>query len=343
MILGIVPHFITCNTFIGRTYAKVLHGFIADCYKSNTTNTTTNNTTTTTSSTAASEAMLNTKKMKLNEQEPLYIIELGTGSGKFSYFMLKALKEMQSNCLFPYQKIIYIMTDFTEQNFNFWSNHPSLKPYFESGNLDAAIFDAVKDTEIKCWKSGKILNFTPNSASSSAANNNNPLIVVANYLFDTLCHDIFQIHQGVLKEGLISVGSKQNEDSDTLNPDIINRLDNLYEYKEIQEPMKYYKNVEGFDGLYSSDCANTKTNEGTENEYDVNINSILQWYKTHYKNEPEGASVLIPIGALKCLKKLCHISNNRLVVLSGDKGNNNTEQFIGLSDPHIAVVRLYNI
>ena len=31
------------------------------------------------------------KKIPLDLNEPLYIIELGTGSGKFSFYMLKAL------------------------------------------------------------------------------------------------------------------------------------------------------------------------------------------------------------------------------------------------------------
>lgn len=34
--------------------------------------------------------------MALDPTEPLYIIELGTGSGKFSFFMLKALLEMKA-------------------------------------------------------------------------------------------------------------------------------------------------------------------------------------------------------------------------------------------------------
>lgn len=33
--------------------------------------------------------------LKLDRTEPLYIIELGAGSGKFSFFMLKALLEMK--------------------------------------------------------------------------------------------------------------------------------------------------------------------------------------------------------------------------------------------------------
>ena len=74
---GIVPHFITCNAFIGRlerrynakilfqlaklgAYAKVLLGFLHDCTCAN-------------------------SKIPLNKTEPLYIIELGAGSGKFSF------------------------------------------------------------------------------------------------------------------------------------------------------------------------------------------------------------------------------------------------------------------
>ena len=117
---GIVPHFITCNSFIGRSYAKVnlflcnwinsvtfafakvLLGFIRDCMKPG-------------------------AKMPLDPNEPLYVIELGAGSGKFSYLMLKALHELREISDFPVDKIIYVMTDFTESNFNFWRDHAALK------------------------------------------------------------------------------------------------------------------------------------------------------------------------------------------------------------------------
>lgn len=35
--------------------------------------------------------------MTLDPTQPFYVIELGTGSGKFSFFMLKALLEMKVN------------------------------------------------------------------------------------------------------------------------------------------------------------------------------------------------------------------------------------------------------
>ena len=55
--------------------------------------------------------------MKASPEEPFYVIELGTGSGKFSFFMLKALMEFETTCSFPLDNICYVMTDFTESNF----------------------------------------------------------------------------------------------------------------------------------------------------------------------------------------------------------------------------------
>lgn len=79
-----------------------------------------------------------------------------------------------------------------------------LAPYVESGQLDFAIFDAVNDTKID-------LHFAKKSISRENPTGN-PICVVANYLFDTLCHDIFQVKEGDLKEGLISVGSSRKEE-----------------------------------------------------------------------------------------------------------------------------------
>ena len=243
--------------------------------------------------------------MKLDTNEPLYIIELGAGSGKFSYFMLKALEEMQAVCDFPLNKLVFVMTDFTEKNFAFWQNHPALKKYFESGQLDAGIFDAVEDKKINLWRSGKVL---------SAGSCKNPIVVVANYLFDTLYHDIFQIDGGVLKEGLISVGSKQSVEPDPLDPEIIQRLENHYRYVDIDP------------GYYQDE-------EGDEKP----IRRVLKWYHEHFKNNARGASILLPIGALRALRRLSAFSNGRALVISGDKGNNSPDQFTGLMDPHIAV------
>ena len=190
--------------------------------------------------------------------------------------MLKALEEMQDVCDFPFRKIKFVMTDFTEANFKYWQSHPALKRYFESGHLDAGIFNAVTDTTITLWKSGTVL---------SRGSCKNPIIIVANYLFDTLYHDIFQVDGGVLKEGLISVGSKSSHEPDPLHPDIIGRLENLYKYNPT-EPA-YYSNEEGDE---------------------KHMERILNWYLQYFKDSPNGASILIPIGAVESLSPLTAIT-----------------------------------
>lgn len=279
---NIVPHFITSNNFIGKAYAKALLGFIADGLRPNAT-------------------------LPIDPNEPLYIIELGTGSGKFSYYFLNYLLSQQDITDFPLSNIRYVMTDFTEKNFNFWKTHPKLKEFFESGQLDAGIFDAENDTEINLWQGN--IKIKSNLLK-------NPIVIVANYLFDTLYHDLFQIKNGELYEGLISTGSKFSEEPDPLDPEIIGRLDNVYKYVKIDE--NYY---------HDTDSNNEK--------YDEHLNAILKWYLNFFKTQD--ASIIYPIGALRALKKLSKFSNGRMLVLSGDKGNNHTDQFLGLTDPYIAV------
>ena len=171
--------------------------------------------------------------------------------------------------------------------------------------LDAGIFDAVNDHTITL-RSGKVLG--PNSSK-------NPICIVANYLFDTLYHDIFQVEGGVLKEGLVSTGSKRKVEPDPLDPDIIKRLNNLYQYNPISA-----------DSYYTQE-------DGDE----LHLGRILQWYQDCFSDNTNGASIVFPIGALRALRRLSAFSNDRMIVISGDKGNNNPEQFVGLMDPHIAV------
>ena len=369
---GIVPFFITSNRFIGSAYAKIVRGFIKDCLE-NQKKKMCNNT-------------LQKKTLLLNEDEPLYIVELGAGSGKFTYFMLQALVDMEGVLDIPLRNIKYIMTDFTEQNFNFWKNHPNLKDFFDRGLLDCGLFNAVVDDEIKLYFSGKTLK------SGEVAN---PMIIVANYLFDTLCHDVFQISDNTMKEGLISVGSKgkpvfkkvsghhqkkkpslsssvldtegiadsvglsgtreeatsntenttaaandttnptkeiSNEihkketliEPDPLDPDIIKRFANKYKYVPITDYNQYY--------------SHEKDPQHNSKEDEEHLANILRWYHAYFgTNLKTNASILYPIGALRAIRKLSNLTNGRLLIISGDKGNNNPNQFVGLVNPHLAI------
>lgn len=168
---GIVPHFITSNPFIGRAYAKVIFGFLRDC----------------TSSKA---------KLPLDASEPLYIVELGAGSGKFSFYILKAINELSQISIFPAEKILYVMTDFTWNNLKFWNDHEGFRQHIDSGQLDVAIFDAVHDEAIQLQHSDVLIG--RNTLQ-------NPICVIANYLFDTLCHDVFQAFQILIHPNCLDI------------------------------------------------------------------------------------------------------------------------------------------
>lgn len=313
---GIVPHFITCNAFIGRAYAQVLQGYLRDCAK---------------------KARENGPVCSaLDPSEPLYIIELGAGSGKFSFFMLKALEEMRELLDFPFEKIVYVMTDFTKNHFNFWETHPGLHKYIAQGSLDLAIFDAVHDSVIRLSHAGTVL--APGSVK-------NPMCLIANYLFDTLCHDVFQIDGGVLKEGLISVGSKQAQEPDPLDPEIIKRFHNLFKYQPVtpdyyahtHQPAHRPGHAPMGSPPSSSEPLSAGTNGSSDREDSLHLDRILHWYRDYFGRSSTGGSFLFPIGALRALRRLLAFSNDRGLVISGDKGSNQAEQFRGLVDPHIAV------
>lgn len=243
--------------------------------------------------------------IKLDETKPLYIIELGSGQGKFSFHFFNAIMQLDKKSAFPLKNIVYVMTDFTDSNFKAWQSHPSLKQFFESGQLDAAIFNAVEDNSLTLFKSKVVL---------TAGSVDNPVVIVANYLFDTLFHDIFHIENSVLKEGLVSTGSTSDESSDPLNPDIIGRLDNRYLYNDVTPD--YYKNEEGDES---------------------HLEWVLTWYLDHFTKKGSSGTVYVPLGALRALRRLTALSNQQSLILSGDKGNANLDSFGDLFDVDIAV------
>jgi hypothetical protein len=108
---GVVPHFITSNAFIARAYAKLIKAFLDDCLCRSPSSGT----------------------MVVDPDEKIYIFELGTGSGKLSFFILKALQELRDTLPVSLDKIVYVMTDFAEDNIKFWEQHPALQTFIDQG------------------------------------------------------------------------------------------------------------------------------------------------------------------------------------------------------------------
>ncbi len=126
---GIVPSFITTNAFLARQYAHLCLQFIRDF--------------------AAAPGSA------LDADEPIYIVELGSGHGKLGFLFLRQLELLRSE--YPtvrLEQLKYVMTDFTAVNVRYWETHTSLREYVASGQLDFATFDAENDERLRLCHSG---------------------------------------------------------------------------------------------------------------------------------------------------------------------------------------------
>ena len=210
---GTVPHYITSNPFIANAYAKVVFGFIRDC-------------------TAVTGDSADDSFLPLDPSQPIYIIELGSGSGRFAYHFLRKFLGIYRHSILKDVPFTYVMTDFTERNIDFWRKHQSLTPLVEEGVLDFALFDAEVDEELKLSESGDLL--TPGTVK-------NPMVVIANYFFDSIPQDAFFVQAGQLHEGLVAVTSYQQE-TDLNNPEILSHVEISYHRNPVEQD--YYENTD---------------------------------------------------------------------------------------------------
>lgn len=164
-----VPHYSTNNPFIANAYGKVIFGFLRDCIQN--------------------------QNPSLDLSQPLYIVELESGIGRFAYYFLKQFFEHYSQSALKHIPITYVMTDVTQEPLNFWQSHPSLQTFIDQGMLDFAQFDLAQSQTLTLIKSGQNL---------SANTLKNPMIVIANDLFNHIPHDIFHVQDGKLFETLVT-------------------------------------------------------------------------------------------------------------------------------------------
>lgn len=245
---GAVPHHITSSPFIADAYARVVMGFLRDWNSA------------------------------LDHTQPVHIVELGSGSGRFAYSFLKKFLNLYRNSVLRETPVKYVMTDFAESNLEYWRTHPSLLPFIKEGSLDLARFDLENDVQIELLHSGDIL---------STATLRNPLIVIANYVFDSTPQDAFVAGEENLSEVLITLITPEDE-LDIEDPDILSMIEILAHENPVNG--NYYNDPEW--------------------------NRIL----LDYKQRLTGTAFLFPTAALRCMQNLHQLSGGRMLLLSGDRG-----------------------
>lgn len=202
-----------------------------------------------------------------------YIIELGAGTGCFAYRFLKHFfAEDQSNL----ENITYIMTDISEANINFWRTHPQFTHYIDAGQLDFAYYDATSSESLELLVSGEHIN---------EKSVDTPLAAIANYVIDSMPHDLFGIVNHGLHERLVT------HSADCETGDIKKAVDNSsfsYTLKSC-DPEYYHNNV---------------------------WNAILR----EYTEEQSELELAIPVGGFQAIDSLRSFTEQPVFLLSADFG-----------------------
>lgn len=153
----VVPQQITNNTYLANNYAKLIVAQIQDYILAH---------------------------GEPDDDLPFYILEMGAGHGRLSFYLLENLRQAFEVFEWPKKWLKYIMTDISLKSLESWQNHHALKPFIDEGWLDIAVYNANRDTQICLAISG--YQIKENTI-------NKPLFVICNYIFDTLAQDAFQI------------------------------------------------------------------------------------------------------------------------------------------------------
>ena len=235
-----VPQFITNNPFIAEIYADIVFGFIRDC--------------------AGRDAAK-------GQRQPVRIVELGAGTGKFAYLFLKHLTALLNRD----EPLRYYMTDCSPELIESWRSNPYLAEFAQLGLLSFARFEAEHEPPL-----------LPALADSPPG----PLVVIANYVFDSLPADVFSFREGVIEELLLTaaVPAKATHDAAPLS-----KLDLSFHPVPITR------------GRYP----------------DPIWNAILEEYRNRFRS----ATVLFPVSTLNLLSRLTGLSDGRMLILAADKGH----------------------
>lgn len=241
-----VPSFATSNPYIAHAYAQIALAYMDDC-----------------------GLLAPTLK---DAKERLHIVELGAGSGRFAFHFLRSITSLLDDEGVPRNRLRYVMTDIVPANIAFWRGHEQLRPFIDAGILDFAEYDAVAGGAVQLQVSGDGFD----------AERPMPRVVgIANYVFDSIEQDLFEIDRGTLKETAVRLVEERGHDHDA-------------------------------DGAALA----TRSRPCEDDYYGVRAwDAILAEYRRLAR-----ASIVFPVGALRCLGNLRALANDRLLVLSVDWG-----------------------
>ncbi|HMU40359.1 MAG TPA: hypothetical protein PKE31_15225 [Pseudomonadota bacterium] len=267
---GIVPSYVTSNPFIAQTYAQVAWQYLRDCLSDH-------------------------GHCKIDPTQPIYIIELAAGHGRFSYLFLKKFLALKNGSSLKHLDIRFVMTDFTETNVKSWAKQKLFSDFMDEGVLQLALFDLETDDYLRLYPSGKVL---------SQDSIKNPMIVFANYIFDSLLQDFFRFEGGKIQECLLTTRHTEPLGEEPINPEAMSNFHMDWELNPIA-PNGYYGD------------------------------SLIEQVLSGYEGRLSDTTLVFPVGAMRTIRRLSHMSGLRLLILSSDKGYTHEDELFYIGGQYV--------
>ena len=211
---------------------------------------------------------------RVDPSEPDYVIELGAGSGAFAQSFIAQWYGAGGP---PHaQPVHYVVTDLVQSNLDVFGKNAHFQRAAALGQLSWAKFDACAPESITLHDGRKLLADAPK----------NPIVLVANYLFDTLPNDAFAWDGKLLREWRVALREGEGTPAGAALLEKLPLAD--AEYRAVPCARPFYG----------------------DNELDAVLDGEL--------NEP--MSFPFPNAGLTCMRFFADRTSNRVLLLSADKG-----------------------
>lgn len=260
-----VPQYITSNPMIATAYAEMIFGFLQD------------------------------RANKGYGSEPVTIVELGAGAGRLAYHVLHELCRLRDYAGIALPAFRYVMTDLAMSNVRAWMEHPALQAFMTEGVLDFAQFDAIHDSSLNLLLSDVMIR--PGDLQQ-------PVVIVANYFFDSIPQELLYIDDGQICA--VDVHVEYPEHHDLMKPsELLDQIVLSYEHRQAPE---YEQEAYPYRDVIAV-----------------------------YKEQLEDSHVLFPVVGLNCLERLNQLSPSGFLLVTADKGYHLLDNWKSAEPPELTL------
>ncbi len=286
-----LPHYIANTPSLVKAYADILVHFVMDGLQNG----------------------------AIDSELPIYVLELGAGSGRFAIQLLRQLEVIMRQYGLAELQLCYLLSDFSEKNCAFMAAHPYLQQDLADGRAKVIHYNilaqnAEVDVPVDVTKT-EVIDI------ASVLSCSNPPIVIANYVLDSLPQELVYLHYGELYQGEVAIETGPLPDDIQSQQEGEQGSQEQSQEKAQAETQLYYR--------WQKQPSVAHWLNSQPEALSADLSHQLNYYSTRLHSQP----LMLPTGALACLYKLQQSLPQGMLLLSSDFGQNQLSELADLGLP----------